>query len=74
MTEKDDKFAAARERYAAMVAADDARVQQAFAEIPREAFLTDPPWTVFLPGFGGALVTSEPFELYCDGLVALCGE
>ena len=74
MTEKDDKLAAERERYAAMVAAGDARVQQAFAEVPREAFLTDPPWTVFLPGFGGALVTSDPHELYCDGLVALCSD
>jgi protein-L-isoaspartate(D-aspartate) O-methyltransferase len=64
-----------RRRYAAEIARSSAihhrRVEEAFASVPRENYLTPPPWTIFAPG---GLVTSEisdPAELYQDVLVVL---
>ena len=72
-------LAAIRARYAAdaMVWArqegiENARVEAAFATVPREAYLTPPPWRIFSPG-GGTVdeETSDPARLYQDVLVVL---
>jgi len=46
-------------------------VEQAFASISREDFLTPPPWTIFAPGGWYDAQTSDPAELYQDVLVTL---
>ena len=50
----------------------DARIEQAFAETPREAFAGPGPWQIKVPG-AGYLETpdSDPAYLYQDWLVAL---
>jgi protein-L-isoaspartate(D-aspartate) O-methyltransferase len=62
-----------RRGYAAQVArlADvrDKRIEDAFATVPREAFLPPPPWTVI--SMGAALVTRELSEIYDNVLVAI---
>ena len=64
-----------RRRYAAEITrhmgVPHACVEEAFAAVPREAYLTPPPWTIFAPG--GLLMneTSNPAELYQDVLVVL---
>jgi protein-L-isoaspartate(D-aspartate) O-methyltransferase len=64
-----------RRRYAAEITrhmgVPHARVEEAFAAVPREAYLTPPPWTIFAPG--GLLMneTSDPADLYQDVLVVL---
>ena len=65
-----------RESYARLVAAKAGvseahqQVIDAFAIIPREAFLGPPPWTVFV-GLGYPETSSDPSLLYQDVLVAL---
>ena len=75
----DDALRSIRARYAAeaMVWArregiDNPRVEAAFAAVPRENYLTPPPWRIFSPG--GGIVdedTSDPARLYQDVLVVL---
>lgn len=64
-----------RRRYAVEIAdaagIRHARVEEAFAFVPREAFLTPPPWTIFAPGGLFTSETSDPAELYQDVLVVL---
>lgn len=67
-----------RRRYAraAMVWADRAnlanpRVEEAFASVPREDYLTPPPWRIFEPGGLMDAETSDPAKLYADVLVVL---
>ncbi len=64
-----------RQEYARDVAANSGcaggPVEAAFAEIPRENFLPDPPWDIFGGCVGATLTSSEPEALYCDGLVAI---
>jgi protein-L-isoaspartate(D-aspartate) O-methyltransferase len=47
----------------------DGRIEQAFAAVPREAFLPPPPWTVI--SMGVAMRTSELAEIYNNVLVAI---
>ncbi len=64
-----------RRRYADEITASAgiayARVEEAFATIPREDFLAPPPWTIFAPGGLFMSETSDPAELYQDVLVVL---
>ncbi len=73
-----DALAAARRRYAAAVcagggagdAALQAGLEQAFATVPREAFMAGPPpWR--LVGAGTPRATRDPLDLYDDLLVVL---
>jgi protein-L-isoaspartate(D-aspartate) O-methyltransferase len=49
----------------------DARVEAAFAKVPREAFLGPPPWSFGAGGTASWATTSDPESLYQDELVAL---
>ena len=64
-----------RARYAADIlgstGVENPRVEAAFAAVPREEFLTPPPWRIFLPGGVIEKNTSDPSELYADVLVVL---
>ena len=64
-----------RARYAADIlgstGVENPRVEAAFAAVPREDFLTPPPWRIFLPGGVIEKNTSDPSELYIDVLVVL---
>jgi protein-L-isoaspartate(D-aspartate) O-methyltransferase len=64
-----------RRRYADEIArsggADHVRVEDAFAAVARERYLTPPPWTIFAPGGWFKSETSDPAELYQDVLVVL---
>ena len=64
-----------RRRYAAEITRDGgvshAHVEAAFATVPREAYLTAPPWAIFAPGGLFMNETSDPAELYQDVLVVL---
>lgn len=64
-----------RARYAAAVmratGARNPRVEAAFAAVPREDFLTPPPWRVFSPGGVIEKNSSDPSDLYDDVLVVL---
>jgi protein-L-isoaspartate(D-aspartate) O-methyltransferase len=66
---------ASRRRYAAEImaatGAANARVEKAFAAVPREEFLTPPPWRIFSPGGLVEKITSDPIALYEDVLVVL---
>lgn len=73
-----DRLAVARARYAAEITRwlrdggdFDPRVEAAFAEVPRESFLTPPPWRVFGAGAMADGVTDDPAALYADVLVVL---
>lgn len=56
----------------AVVGIQDARLEAAFASVPRERFLGDPPWTMSRGGAGYELLQSrDPAVLYQDVLVAL---
>ncbi|MFC1460084.1 protein-L-isoaspartate O-methyltransferase [Microvirga arabica] len=63
----------ARASYAAQIVrlagVENSRIEEAFAEVAREAFLPDPPWTVI--SMGSALVTSNLADIYDNVLVAL---
>lgn len=65
----------ARRILASAGASDDAALEAAFAQIPREAFLGPPPWGI-VPGLRGlpgrdVFLTSDPSLLYQDALVQL---
>lgn len=47
------------------------RIEAAFAEVARERYLTDPPWTVFAPGGTAEAASHDPAVLYRDVLVVL---
>lgn len=64
------KIAQARRAFAAAIARGaPPQLERAFAQVPREAFLPDPPWTIHAPG--GDLRTSDAAALYADVLVAI---
>jgi protein-L-isoaspartate(D-aspartate) O-methyltransferase len=71
----EDRLSEIRARYAHRVmqlsGAQNPRIEAAFAAVPRERYLTPPPWRIFAPGYWRDLVSSEPDELYEDVLVAL---
>src|SRR4051812_212435 len=50
---------------------ENERVEAAFAAVPRERYLTPPPWRIFSPGWGLDLVSADRANLYADVLVAL---
>ncbi|MGO4523447.1 protein-L-isoaspartate O-methyltransferase [Microvirga sp. 2MCAF35] len=62
-----------RRAYAAQIARlaeiCDGRIEQAFASVPREAFLPPPPWTII--SMGVATRTSEIADIYENVLVAI---
>jgi len=75
MTDDPDVLAACRAAYATEVvaryAADDPRVEAAFATVPREKFLGPPPWSIGSGGTASWATTSDPASLYQDKLIAL---
>lgn len=56
-------------RIARLAEIRDGRIEQAFAAVPREAFLPPPPWTVI--SMGVAMRTPELAEIYNNVLVAI---
>jgi protein-L-isoaspartate(D-aspartate) O-methyltransferase len=67
-----------RARYARDVTAwardtglETTRVEAAFATVPRERYLTPPPWRIFAPGGLMEAETADPAGLYADVLVVL---
>ncbi len=62
----------ARQILALVGASDDIRLERAFAAVPRERFLGEPPWTL-ARGAGGyePLQSRDPAVLYQDVLLAL---
>lgn len=78
MVSKASEIAELRTRYAHEIMTwsreqgrDNPRVETAFASVPREAFLTPPPWRIFAPGGVMDAETSDPAKLYADVLVVL---
>ena len=75
MNDANDDIATVRQRYAKATAeaagCAGSAIEEAFAAIAREDFLPPPPWQVYGSAIGRRLVTSDPAELYCDGLVAI---
>jgi protein-L-isoaspartate(D-aspartate) O-methyltransferase len=73
----DKSLPALRARYAAeifrLAGTENERVERAFATVPREGFLTPPPWRTFSPGGVVEKVTDDPADLYDDVLVVLDG-
>jgi protein-L-isoaspartate(D-aspartate) O-methyltransferase len=71
----EDRVSEIRVRYAhrlmEIAGQANARVEAAFAAVPRERYLTPPPWHIFSPGRGYDTVSADPKELYADVLVAL---
>jgi protein-L-isoaspartate(D-aspartate) O-methyltransferase len=71
----DDDLARVRARYAAAILRSarvrNPRVEEAFAAVPREHFLTPSPWRVFSPGGVIEKNSSDPADLYDDVLVVL---
>lgn len=51
---------------------EDARIENAFATVPREAFLPPPPWTTI--SFGVASTTTSISDLYENVLVAIAAD
>ena len=49
----------------------DARVETAFAAVPREDFAGPPPWRIGSGGFFGQTTSADPADLYDDVLVAI---
>ena len=72
----DADIEAARRAYAAEILrvaeVADSRIGDAFAAVPREAFLPPPPWTVIRMGVG--MRTSDVASLYDNVLVAIAPE
>lgn len=70
-----DELAALRARYAAEILRSagvrNPRVEEAFGAVPREDFLTPPPWRAFAPGGVIEKNSSDPADLYDDVLVVL---
>ena len=75
MTASSDRLAERRAAYAREVLArygtDDPAVEAAFAAVPREAFLGQPPWWFGSGGTASWSKTSDPESLYQDQLIAL---
>lgn len=74
-----EKLKAVRHAYArrilASVGVEDARIQQAFAEVPREDFLGQGPWPISRFGLGYVYTPSaDPAYLYTDDLVGIAPE
>jgi protein-L-isoaspartate(D-aspartate) O-methyltransferase len=74
--DEDLRLRICREAYAAQMLArmeikDDERLKQAFATVPREAFLDPPPWRIS-SGIGyRAMPSTDPVVLYQDVIVGL---
>lgn len=72
---REQSLSALRARYADEICAcagvKHDRVRDAFATVPREAFLAPPPWRIFAPGGLFEKLTEDPAELYQDVLVVL---
>jgi protein-L-isoaspartate(D-aspartate) O-methyltransferase len=64
-----------RRRYAAEITRHSGvyheRVEEAFATVPREDYITPPPWIIFAPGGLFRDETTDAAELYQDVLVVL---
>jgi protein-L-isoaspartate(D-aspartate) O-methyltransferase len=74
-----EKLKAVRRTYArqilASVGVDDARIEQAFAQVPREDFLGPGPWPISRFGLGYVYTPSDdPAYLYTDDLVGIAPE
>ena len=71
-----DEIAKRRQAYGAKVARGvaDARVETAFATVPREDFAGPPPWRIGAGGFFGRTTSADPSDLYDDVLVAIDAE
>jgi len=66
-----DRVTSHRAFYAKLVAGSDARVEAAFAAIPREQFLGPGPWRIFTRNGTIPTPSSDPAFLYQDLLVSL---
>ncbi|MBZ9653981.1 protein-L-isoaspartate O-methyltransferase family protein [Phyllobacterium lublinensis] len=74
-----EKLAAVRRAYAkqilASVGVEDARIEQAFAQVPREDFLGPGPWPISRFGLGYVYSPSaDPAYIYTDDLVGIAPE
>jgi protein-L-isoaspartate(D-aspartate) O-methyltransferase len=73
-----DRVAKRRQTYAAEIArsahVQDPRIEAAFAAVPREDFVGDPPWRIGSGGFFGLTSSDDPVRLYEDVLVAIDAE
>lgn len=73
----DQDLSALRARFAREICRDAAvsneQLERAFATLPRENYLTPPPWRIFSPGGLIEKITSDPADLYEDVLVTLDG-
>lgn len=65
------RYARAAMRWAEEGGIANLRVEAAFAFVPRERYLTEPPWRIFAPGGLMDAETSDPARLYDDVLVVL---
>lgn len=61
------------QRILAAAGVDDARLADAFAEVPREAFLGPGPWSVYDIARGQYVTTpdADPAHIYTDDLVGI---
>jgi len=70
-----ERIAKRRQAYAAEITrragVRDARIEAAFAAVPREDFAGSPPWRVGSGGFFGLASSDDPARLYEDVLVAI---
>jgi len=70
-----ERIARRRQAYAAEITrragVRDARIEAAFAAVPREDFAGSPPWRVGSGGFFGLASSNDPARLYEDVLVAI---
>jgi protein-L-isoaspartate(D-aspartate) O-methyltransferase len=73
-----DRVQKRRQAYAAEVTrsayVQDPRIEAAFAAVPREDFVGNPPWRVGSGGLFGLSSTHDPARLYEDVLVAIDAE
>jgi protein-L-isoaspartate(D-aspartate) O-methyltransferase len=70
-----DRLAKRRHAYAAEITrragVSDPRIEAAFAAVPRENFVGNPPWRVGSGGLFGLTSSDDPVRLYEDVLVAI---
>jgi protein-L-isoaspartate(D-aspartate) O-methyltransferase len=73
-----DRLAKRRHAYAAEITrragVGDPRIEAAFAAVPREDFVGNPPWRIGSGGFFGLASSEDPARLYEDVLVAIDAE
>lgn len=74
-----EKLTSVRRAYArkilSTVGVEDPRIQQAFAEVPREAFLGPGPWPISRYGLGYVYSPSDdPVHVYTDDLIGIAPE